>query len=101
MDGGHEAFGIGTETARVIAGSATATGGYLYFTKTQGLFRLALGAGTTFLGGLVGYDSISSLTGFTGGVSSGLAATATLGVIYAVRAAAGKFDATALFGRKA
>lgn len=96
-----ELFGVTKEAAQVVGGAATATGGYLYFTKTLGWVRLSIGAGTTFIGGMVGYSQIHRLTGLEDGVCAGLAATATLGVIYAVRAAAGKLDAMELFGRKA
>jgi len=52
------------------------------------------------MGGMIGYGTIHRLTGMEDGVCAGLAATATLGVIYAVRAAAGKLEALDWFGRK-
>jgi len=100
MDGWHE-LGVTKEAAQVVGGAATATGGYLYFTKTIGWVRVTVGGMTTFMGGMVGYGTIHRLTGLDDGICAGLAATATLGVIQAVRAAAGKLDALEWIGRKA
>jgi len=100
MDGGPDFYGVTKDAAQVVGGAATATGGYLYFTKTLGWVRLTVGAGTTFMGGMIGYGTIHRLTGIEDGVCAGLAATATLGVIYAVRAATGKLEVLDWFGRK-
>ena len=86
-------YGITQQAAQVVGGAATATGGYLYFTRTLGWVRLTVGAGTTFLGGMIGYNTIHRLTGLDDGVCAGVAATATLGVIYAIRVAASKINA--------
>lgn len=100
MDGGHEAFGVGTETARVIAGAAVGAGGYLYFTKTRG-WRMVAGALTSFGGGMIGYRSIVSATDIDAGLAAGLACTATLGIIFAVRKWAEHLGIAAWIGRKA
>jgi hypothetical protein len=97
MDAGNH---FTSDTAQVVAGAATAAGGYLYFTKTQG-WRVVLGAAVTFGGGWIGHEAVTNVIGNHHGLASGIAATATLGVIFSVRKAAAKLDAAQwLEGRK-
>lgn len=104
MDG-QEAYGIGQEAARVVAGSAVATGGYGYFTKAKG-WKLVIGIGTTFGGGVMFYRAAMPLASMIVGealpdVAAGIAGTMTLGVIYSLRKVAEKLDLATLFERKA
>lgn len=103
MEGPHT-YGFGVETAQVVGGAATATGGYLYFTVARG-WKMALGAATSFGGGVMFYRAGSAAVSLVfaepmPNLAAGVAGTMTLGVIYALRKAAEKLDIGQLFGRK-
>lgn len=103
MDG-PEAYGFGHEAARVVAGSAVATGGYGYFTKATG-WKLVVGIATTFGGGVMFYRAaMPAATALIGeavpDLAAGIAGTMTLGVIYALRKGVEKLDLAAWFERK-
>lgn len=95
MDG-PETYGISQETARVVAGSAIATGGYGYFTKARG-WRLVVGIATSFGGGVLFYRAAMPAVGLLVGdnmpdLAAGVAGSATLGIIYAIRKWSGALE---------
>lgn len=96
MDAGNH---FSHETAQVVAGAATAAGGYVYFTKTQG-WRVIMGAAVTFMGGFIGFEAMINIVGNHPGVASGIASTATLGIIFSVRKAAERFDVSSWLGER-
>lgn len=100
MDG-PEAYGVSQEAARVVAGSAIATGGYGYFTKARG-WRLVVGIVTSFGGGALFYRAAMPAVMMAFGevmpeLAAGVACSSTLGIIYAIRKWAGLLE---LMGEK-
>lgn len=102
----HELFTLSKQTAEVMAGSAVATGGYAYWTKARG-WRMVVGILTSFFGGVVFHPAAQAVVAMvviepSPRLSSGVAASCTLGALAVLRKWVASFDPPAsLPGTKA
>jgi hypothetical protein len=92
----HELFALSKQTAEVVAGSAVATGGYAYWTKARG-WRMVVGIATTFCGGVVFHPAAQTAVALVVSepsprLTSGVAASCTLGALFVLRKWIASFD---------